>query len=143
MAAAPIFAAVAGALIRDSFGTKQSWFKASVRGLGAGVVSVLLFVSAQLLLDPDALLSTSALFRLSFFLVPVGFTTGFTFDLVFDRLRHAEALRLTEIATPLQEGLPQRSAPRECPGRARGVGNLDDADGARALLERLIPFAQV
>ncbi|SHI60478.1 hypothetical protein SAMN05421803_101709 [Nocardiopsis flavescens] len=111
MVAGPMFAAMAGALIRDSFGAEQEALKAVVRGLGAGVVSVLLFLSAQLLLNPEALQENVALLRLSFFLIPVGFTAGFTFDLVFDRLRRAELLRPPELAAPHQQQQDAGAAP--------------------------------
>jgi hypothetical protein len=84
--AAPMLAAVAGAIIRDSFGTAQHWSRAAVRGLGAGVTSVLLYIAAQLLTLPGLLDHLDAR-RLLFFVIPLGFGAGFTFDLVFDRLR--------------------------------------------------------
>ncbi|QVJ00535.1 hypothetical protein KGD82_17805 [Nocardiopsis eucommiae] len=84
--AGPMCAAVSGALIRDSFGRTPSALRASARGLGAGAVSVLLYVAAQLLTVPELLVELDAR-RLLFFVVPVGFTAGFTFDLVLERLR--------------------------------------------------------
>ncbi|MFE9245922.1 hypothetical protein [Nocardiopsis sp. NPDC006938] len=84
--AGPMCAAVSGALIRDSFGPAPSALRACARGLGAGAVSVLLYVAAQLLTVPELLAELDAR-RLLFFVVPVGFTAGFTFDLVFERLR--------------------------------------------------------
>lgn len=84
--AGPMCAAVSGALIRDSFGRTPSALRACARGLGAGAVSVLLYVAAQLLTVPELLVELDAR-RLLFFVVPVGFTAGFTFDLVFERLR--------------------------------------------------------
>jgi hypothetical protein len=84
--AAPMLAAVAGAIIRDSFGTDQDWSRAAVRGLGAGVAAVLLYVASQLLTLPGLLEELDAR-RLLFFVVPLGFGAGFTFDLVFERLR--------------------------------------------------------
>lgn len=84
--AGPMCAAVSGALIRDSFGRTPSPLRACARGLGAGAVSVLLYVAAQLLTVPELLVELDAR-RLLFFVVPVGFTAGFTFDLVLERLR--------------------------------------------------------
>ncbi|MEE1930065.1 hypothetical protein V1J52_18055 [Streptomyces sp. TRM 70351] len=84
--AAPLLAAVSGALIRHSFETAAGWSRAAVRGLGAGLVSVLLYVASQLLTVP-ALLDDLDVRRLLFFTVPLGFSAGFTFDLVFERLR--------------------------------------------------------
>ncbi|OLT30374.1 hypothetical protein BJF83_08780 [Nocardiopsis sp. CNR-923] len=83
---APMSAAVSGALIRNSFGEGGSWLHAGVRGLGAGTVSVLLYVAAQLLTVPDLLDMLDAR-RLLFFVIPLGFSAGFTFDLVLERLR--------------------------------------------------------
>jgi hypothetical protein len=83
---APMLAAVGGALIRDTFAADQQWTTAAVRGLGAGVVVVLVYVAGQLLALPD-LLDRLDTRRLLFFVVPLGFAAGFTFDLVFDRLR--------------------------------------------------------
>jgi hypothetical protein len=83
---APMLAAVAGAIIRDSFSTDQHWSRAAVRGLGAGVVTVLLYVASQLLSLPNLFDHLDAR-RLLFFVIPLGFGAGFTFDLVFDRLR--------------------------------------------------------
>ncbi|MBR8740144.1 hypothetical protein [Nocardiopsis sp. MG754419] len=86
---APMCAAMSGALIRDSFGSSRSLLRACARGLGAGAVAVLTYVAAQLLTVPD-LLETLDARRLLFFVVPVGFTAGFTFDLVFERLRRSD-----------------------------------------------------
>ncbi|GEB57180.1 hypothetical protein GCM10017674_78400 [Streptomyces gardneri] len=83
---APLVAATAGALIRHSFETGSSPLRAAVRGLGAGLVSVLLYCASQLLTVP-ALLDTLDVRRLLFFTIPLGFSAGFTFDLVFERLR--------------------------------------------------------
>lgn len=84
--AAPLLASVAGALIRHTFETGTGWLQAAVRGLGAGLVSVLLYCASQLLTVP-ALLDDLDVRRLLFFTVPLGFSAGFTFDLVFERLR--------------------------------------------------------
>ncbi|MEV0129774.1 hypothetical protein AB0H83_15110 [Dactylosporangium sp. NPDC050688] len=84
--AGPLLAAVAGAVIRDSLAAGQRWGRAAVLGLGAGAVAVLLYVASQLLTVPDLLDRLDAR-RLLFFVVPVGFAAGFTFDLVYDRIR--------------------------------------------------------
>ncbi|MET7780751.1 hypothetical protein ABZT28_34295 [Streptomyces sp. NPDC005388] len=86
LVAAPLLASVAGALIRHTFETESGWLRAAVRGLGAGLVSVLLYCASQLLTVP-ALLEDLDVRRLLFFTVPLGFSAGFTFDLVFERLR--------------------------------------------------------
>ena len=86
---APMCAAVSGGLIRDSFGLSPSALRACARGLGAGAVSVLTYVAAQLLTAPELLGDLDAR-RLLFFVVPMGFVAGFTFDLVFERLRRTD-----------------------------------------------------
>ncbi|MEB3962031.1 hypothetical protein OKJ48_17515 [Streptomyces kunmingensis] len=83
---APLLASVAGAVIRNSFETESRWLRACIRGLGAGLVTVLLYVASQLLSTPT-LLERLDVRRLLFITVPLGFTAGFTFDLVFERLR--------------------------------------------------------
>ncbi|MFJ2008302.1 hypothetical protein [Streptomyces chartreusis] len=83
---APLLAAVGGALIRHTFESGAGWLQGAVRGLGAGLVSVLLYCASQLLALPD-LLDHIDVRRLLFFTVPLGFSAGFTFDLVFERLR--------------------------------------------------------
>ncbi|MFD7407007.1 hypothetical protein ACFV7R_31010 [Streptomyces sp. NPDC059866] len=79
-----------GAIIRNSFEDDARWGRAAVRGLGAGLVSVLLYFAWQLLSVP-ALLNDLDVRRLLFFTIPLGFTAGFTFDLVFERLRQGTA----------------------------------------------------
>lgn len=86
----PLLAAMAGAVIRSSFEAADQWPRAAVRGLGAGVVSVLLYVASQLLTVPS-LLDELDVRRLLFFTLPLGFSAGFTFDLVFERLRSGAA----------------------------------------------------
>ncbi|MGW6908438.1 hypothetical protein [Streptomyces sp. NPDC054940] len=86
----PLLAAMAGAVIRSSFETSDQWARSAVRGLGAGVVSVLLYVASQLLTVPT-LLDELDVRRLLFFTLPLGFSAGFTFDLVFERLRSGAA----------------------------------------------------
>lgn len=87
---APLAASAAGAIIRNSFGSDARWGRAAVRGLGAGLVSVLLYFASQLLSVPT-LLDDLDVRRLLFFTIPLGFTAGFTFDLVFERLRSGAA----------------------------------------------------
>jgi hypothetical protein len=75
-----------GAVLRGSFDEEPRWEVSCVRGLGAGLVAVLTYVAAQLLAVP-ALLDDLDLRRLLFFVITIGFAAGFTFDLVFQRLR--------------------------------------------------------
>ncbi|MEU5317636.1 hypothetical protein AB0G67_13055 [Streptomyces sp. NPDC021056] len=87
---APVVASAAGAILRNSFESDVRWGRAAVRGLGAGLVCVLLYFASQLLTVP-ALLDDLDVRRLLFFTIPLGFTAGFTFDLVFERLRSGAA----------------------------------------------------
>jgi hypothetical protein len=64
--------------------------RACIRGLGAGLVTVLLYVASQLLSVPT-LMDRLDVRRLLFITIPLGFTAGFTFDLVFERLRSGAA----------------------------------------------------
>ncbi|MGW0778838.1 hypothetical protein ACWD01_35680 [Streptomyces sp. NPDC002835] len=102
---APLFASVAGALIRHSFETGSSSLRAAVRGLGAGLVSVLLYCASQMLTVPT-LLDSLDVRRLLFFTVPLGFSAGFTFDLVFERLRAGAGPTAPPTVDPLGAGTP-------------------------------------
>ncbi|MFJ8108498.1 hypothetical protein [Streptomyces sp. NPDC096132] len=93
---APLLAAMAGAVIRNSFEVESRWLLAAVRGLGAGLVSVLLYVASQLLALPG-LLDHLDVRRLLFFVIPLGFSAGFTFDLVYERLRSGAAPPQAEV----------------------------------------------
>jgi hypothetical protein len=98
---APMLAAVAGAIIWDSFAAGQQWTLAALRGFGAGVVTVLLYVAGQLLASPGLLDALDAR-RLLFFVVPLGFVAGLTFDLIFHKLRSAPELPGTDLSVLTQ-----------------------------------------
>ncbi len=83
---APMLAAMSGAIIRNSFEDAARWPQAAARGLGAGALCVLLYVATELLAVPG-LMDNLDVRRLLFFVLPLGFAAGFTFDLVFERLR--------------------------------------------------------
>jgi hypothetical protein len=89
---APLLAATAGAIIRHSFDKGRDWFRTAVLGMAAGAIASLLFIAAQLLTTPDILQSPAAR-RLLFFVVPVGFVAGLTFDDVYRKLRTKEITR--------------------------------------------------
>ncbi|MFI5914869.1 hypothetical protein [Dactylosporangium sp. NPDC051541] len=108
--AGPMLAAVAGAVIRDSFGTDQRWTRSALRGLGAAAVSVPLYIASQLLAVPG-LLDDLDVRRLLFFLVPLGFAAGFTFDLVFDRIRTTPDLVPGLAKSPAGPATPDRPEP--------------------------------
>lgn len=89
---APLLAATAGAIVRHSFDKGRDWFRTAVLGMAAGAVASLLFIAAQLLTTPNILESTDAR-RLLFFVVPVGFVAGLTFDDVYRKLRAEDVTR--------------------------------------------------
>jgi len=90
--AAPLFAATAGAIVRHSFEKGHEWLRTGVLGMAVGSVSALLFIAAQLLTTPDVLSSSDAR-RLLWFVVPVGFIAGLTFDAVYRKLRAQDVTR--------------------------------------------------
>ncbi len=89
---APLLAAISGAIVRHSFDKGRDWFRAAVLGMAAGAIASLLFIAAQLLTTPDILASADAR-RLLFFVVPVGFVAGLTFDDVYRKLRAQDVTR--------------------------------------------------
>jgi hypothetical protein len=89
---APLLASIAGAIVRHSFDRGRDWFRTAVLGMAAGAIASLLFVAAQLVTTPDILQSTAA-HRLLFFVVPVGFVAGLTFDDVYRKLRGEDVTR--------------------------------------------------
>jgi len=90
--AAPLLAAIAGAIVRHSFDAGHEWFRTAILGMAVGGVSALLFIAAQLLTTPDVLTSPDAR-RLLWFVVPVGFVAGLTFDAVYRKLRAQDVTR--------------------------------------------------
>jgi hypothetical protein len=85
----PTLSAAAGALIRTSLDVGRDWTRAGVLGGAVGLVSGLLYVASQLvgtpdILDPQNLTGTR---RLLFFLLPIGFVAGLTFDAVYAKWR--------------------------------------------------------
>ncbi|MCX2968027.1 MULTISPECIES: hypothetical protein [Streptomyces] len=115
---APLLAAVAGAIIRHSFEPESRWGQAAIRGLGAGLVTVLLYFASQLLTVPT-LLDALDVRRLLFFTLPLGFSAGFTFDLVFERLRAGA------VVVPAPGAEPQQPAASGAPpGEAGAPGGV-------------------
>jgi hypothetical protein len=90
LTAAPLAAAAAGALVRETLDEGAAQVRSAVLGLAAGAVSALLFLAAQLVATPDALDGAGGR-RLLFFVVPVGFVAGLTFDAVHARLRRTDS----------------------------------------------------
>lgn len=88
----PLLFATAGAIIRNTFDQGATWLRPAIMGLAAGAVSFLLFVAAQLDTNPGALQGDGAR-RLLFFVLPLGFVAGLTFDVVYARLRNVDAAK--------------------------------------------------
>jgi hypothetical protein len=89
LALVPMLAAAAGALIRTSLDVGRDWSRAGVLGGAAGLITGLLYVASQLLGAPTVLDAgqTAAVRRLLFFVFPIGFVAGLTFDAVYAKLR--------------------------------------------------------
>ena len=83
---APVLAAGCGAIMRNAFDEVKSWVRTAVLGSAAGAITALLFLAAQLTTTPDILTAEGSR-RLLFFILPIGFVSGLTFDAVYSRLR--------------------------------------------------------
>jgi hypothetical protein len=94
----PTLAAAAGGLVRTSTdtgpgsGAEARWTRAGVLGAAAGLVTGLLYVASQLVGVPEVLDADQAdsVRRLLFFLLPIGFVAGLTFDAVYTKFRGAD-----------------------------------------------------
>ena len=66
-----------------------NWTPAGVLGGAAGLITGLLYVASQLVATPDVLVAgqAEAVRRLLFFVLPIGFVAGLTFDAVYTKLR--------------------------------------------------------
>jgi hypothetical protein len=80
----PMIAAVAGALLRNSYRT-EPWGWSALSGLAAGFLTVFLYLLGQIASVPDLFEQMNAQ-RLLLFLAPLGFISGFTFDRVLERV---------------------------------------------------------
>jgi hypothetical protein len=89
---APLLAAATGAIIRNATDRGREWLRTAVLGTAAGAIAGLLFVAAQLVTTPDTFTRPEA-GRLLFFLLPVGFIAGLTFDDVYRKLRAEDVTR--------------------------------------------------
>ncbi|MFJ8646736.1 hypothetical protein ACIRNI_11485 [Streptomyces sp. NPDC093546] len=88
-----------GAITRNAFDHGLHWARTAALGMSAGAISFLLFVSAQLAASPEILTGDGAR-RLLFFVLTVGFVSGFTFDAVYGRLKQTEAPATGQPQTP-------------------------------------------
>ncbi len=94
----PTLAAAAGGLVRTSTdsgpgtATRPDWTRAGVLGAAAGLVTGLIYVASQLVGVPEALDAdqSDGARRLLFFLLPIGFVAGLTFDAVYTKFRGVE-----------------------------------------------------
>jgi hypothetical protein len=92
LAVVPVLAAAGGALIRTSLDIGRDWARAAVLGGAAGLITGLLYVASQLVGAPEVLDpgQPEAVRRLLFFVLPIGFVAGLTFDAVYTKLRGSE-----------------------------------------------------
>jgi hypothetical protein len=86
LVAAPLLAASCGALVGNAIDSRSEWIRSAVLGAAAGTIAFLLFVAAQLAATPDAL-RDGGVSRLLYFVIPVAFIGGLTFDAVYRKLR--------------------------------------------------------
>ena len=89
LALLPTLAGAAGALVRSSLDKNQDWAPAAVLGAAAGLITGLLYIASQLVGAPDVLGTSQpdSVRRLLFFVLPIGFVAGLTFDAVCSKLR--------------------------------------------------------
>ncbi|GAA1560512.1 hypothetical protein GCM10009827_097220 [Dactylosporangium maewongense] len=95
----PILAAAGGALVRDTRDAHPGLLWSAARGIGAGILATTLYVASQVLTNQNALTVESAR-RLLWFVVPMGIAAGYTFDLVYAKLRQADAVPGNPLTPP-------------------------------------------
>jgi hypothetical protein len=88
----PVLGAVGGALLRDAAQAEAAPVWSAMRGLGAGLLATTLYVASQRLANDQALDVESAR-RLLWLVLPLGIAAGYTFDLVYTRLRSIDVLK--------------------------------------------------
>lgn len=108
--AGPMLGAIGGAMLRDTTDEEPHAVWSAARGLGAGLLAVTLYVASQLLTAPD-LLTVAATRRLLWLVNPLGIAAGYTFDLVYARLRRVRVVDFGSIAQD------RDSSPPGQPGR--------------------------
>lgn len=96
--AGPMLGSVAGALLRDAVAGANDNLWAAARGLGAGMLSAMLYVASQLLAVPDLIDNLDAR-RLLWFVVPLGIAAGLTFEAVYAKVRDAQ-VDVAALTTP-------------------------------------------
>jgi len=110
LALAPALAASGGALIRTSLDAGRDWGRAGVLGGAAGLITGLLYVASQLMGAPDVLETPDAegVRRLLFFVLPIGFVAGLTFDAVFAKLRGTDVSQVDTLANAARQAPDQQ-----------------------------------
>ncbi|TQM84463.1 hypothetical protein FHX81_6909 [Saccharothrix saharensis] len=92
----PVLGAVGGALLRDRVSNPLDHLWAVARGLGAGLLSALLYVASQLLTTPDLFDRLDAT-RLLWFVIPLGIAAGLTSETVYAKVRKAQIVDVTAL----------------------------------------------
>jgi hypothetical protein len=96
LTAAPLLSATCGAIIRNTLDEGRDWTKTAVLGCAAGAMAFLFFVAAQIASTPNVLDGAGAR-RLLFFVLPIGFIAGLTFDAVYSKLRTQDVTRTSAL----------------------------------------------
>jgi hypothetical protein len=105
LSGAPLLAAACGAIVRAVSTGEDGWLRTSLLGSAAGVTVFLLFVAAQLTTSPDVLQGDGGR-RLIFFVLPVAFVAGLTFDAVYAKLQAQDV-----VPAPASTGPPPNPTP--------------------------------
>ena len=100
LALSPMCAAVGGALAKTSLDVGRAWGRAAVLGGLAGFSTGLLYIASQLIGAPDILQSNllAAVQRLLFFVIPIGFIAGLTFESIYATLRRKDVSQASTLA---------------------------------------------
>jgi len=96
----PTLTGAAGALIRTVLDAGRDWTRAAVLGAAAGLITGLLYVASQLIGAPDVLdaAAGAGVRRLLFFVLPIGFVAGLTFDAIYPKLRGTDVSQTQTLA---------------------------------------------
>jgi hypothetical protein len=97
---APLLAATCGAVVRGALDGRSDWIRTAVLGAAAGAMTFLLFVAAQLTAVPDLLNTGGGVSRLLYFVIPLAFVAGLTFDAVYQRLRAQDVAPTAALQRP-------------------------------------------